>query len=62
MTTYRPQRDALRPLASIPNKDGFQLIGVRADESEATLTVYVDPVDGLHKVPGYSELIGWKLP
>lgn len=56
------RRDALRPLASIPNKDGFQLIGVRRDGAEAPLTVYLDPADGLYKVPGYADLAGWKLP
>lgn len=50
----------LRPLASIPNKEGFTLIGVRRDGAEAELTVYVDEVDGLYKVPGYADLVGWK--
>lgn len=58
MTTNRP---ALRPLASIPNKEGFQLIGVRRDGSEALLVVYMD-ADGFYRVPGYSDLMGWKLP
>ncbi len=53
--------DRLRPLCSIPQKSGFVIIGVRADRSEARLTVYVDEADGLHKVPGYHELIGWRL-
>jgi hypothetical protein len=56
------RRDALRPLASIPNKDGFQIIGVHKNGSEALLTVYVDQADGQHKVPGYADLVGWKLP
>lgn len=54
------RRDAIRPLASIPNKEGFQLLGVRKDGSEAVLVVFVDK-DGFHKVPGYSELVGWRL-
>lgn len=54
-------REALRPLASIPKKDGFILIGVRRDGSEAQLVVFVDPDDGQHKVPGYADLIGWRL-
>lgn len=49
----------IRPLASIPNKEGFVLIGVRRDGSEAELTVYVDE-HGNHMVPGYKDLIGWK--
>lgn len=51
----------LRPLASIPNKSGFLIIGVRRDGAEAQLTVYVDK-DGFHKVPGYEQLAGWRMP
>lgn len=51
----------LRPLASIPQKAGFLIIGVRKDGAEAELTVYVDK-DGFHKVPGYDQLAGWRLP
>lgn len=61
MTNQIRRRDALRPLASIPNKEGTVIIGVRRDGAEAILTVYVDPADGLHKVPGYSELVGWRM-
>lgn len=57
----RPAVARIRPLASIPNKDGAVIVGVRKDGREAVLTVYVDPADGLHKVPGYHELVGWKL-
>lgn len=57
----RRQHDEVRPLASIPNKEGFVIIGVRADGSEARLTVFVDE-HGLHTVPGYKTLVGWKLP
>lgn len=56
------RRDTIRPLASIPQKDGAVIVGVRRDGSEARLVVYVDPADGLHKVAGYSELAGWRLP
>jgi hypothetical protein len=55
------RKPTLRPLASIPNKEGFQLIGVRKDGSEAVLSVFVDKADGLHKVEGYSQLVGWKF-
>lgn len=55
------RRDTLRPLASIPNKEGFVIIGIRKDGSEAKLTVYVDDADGQYKVPGYSDLAGWRL-
>lgn len=51
----------LRPLASIPNKSGFLIIGVRKDGAEAELVVYLD-ADGLHKVPGYDQLAGWRMP
>lgn len=56
----RPVKTQIRPLASIPNKEGFELIGVDRQGKEALLVVYVD-VDGFHKVPGYENLIGWKL-
>lgn len=55
------RQDAIRPLASIPNKAGFLIIGVRKDGAEARLTVYVDK-DGFHKVPGYEQLAGWRMP
>lgn len=55
------RRDTIRPLASIPQKDGAVIVGVHKNGSEARLTVYVDPADGLHKVAGYAELAGWKL-
>lgn len=55
-------RAQLRPLASIPNKDGFTIIGVRRDGAEAKLTVYFDQKAGIHRVPGYDDLVGWKLP
>ena len=55
-TTPRP---VIRPLASIPNKEGFELVGIRADGSEAQLTVFVDAA-GNYQVPGYAELVGWR--
>lgn len=61
-TNRSAARAALRPLASIPNKDGFTIIGVRRDGAEATLTVYFDQKAGIHKVPGYSDLVGWRMP
>lgn len=57
----RPGKAIIRPLASIPNKEGFVLIGVHKNGSEAELTVFVDE-SGFHKVPGYENLQGWKLP
>jgi len=59
MTTTNQTK--LRPLASIPNKAGFLIIGVRKDGAEARLVVYLDD-DGFHKVPGYEQLAGWRLP
>ena len=60
MNPNRPTTATIRPLASIPNKEGYELVGVRKDGSEARLTVFIDK-DGHYKVPGYSELIGWRL-
>lgn len=57
----RPASAKIRPLASIPNKDGMIIIGVHKNGMEALLTVFVDK-DGLHKVPGYHDLVGWRLP
>lgn len=59
MTTLR--QTTLRPLAGIPNKEGFVIVGVRRDGSEAQLVVYIDAA-GLHTVPGYVDLIGWRMP
>lgn len=50
----------IRPLASIPNKSGFVLIGVHKNGSEARLEVYVDAA-GNHQVPSYADLVGWKM-
>lgn len=51
----------MRPLAEIPKKEGFVLIGVRSDFSEARLRVYVDE-DGRLRVPEFEQLIGWRYP
>ena len=53
------RKDDIRPLASIPNKEGYLLIGVHKNGTEARLTVVLD-ANGFHTVPGYSELAGWK--
>ncbi len=55
------KQSALRPLASLPNKEGFVVVGVRRDGAEAQLTVYLD-ADGFHKVPGFKDLAGWRMP
>lgn len=55
----RRDYDSVRPLSSIPNKEGFVLIGVRKNGTEAQLTVYVDE-GGNYVVPGYADLVGWK--
>lgn len=55
----RRDHASIRPLASIPNKEGFVLIGVHKNGSEAQLTVYVD-TDGFYRVPGYADLVGWR--
>lgn len=54
------KQSALRPLASIPNKEGFVIVGVRRDGAEAQLTVYLD-ADGFYRVPGYADLAGWRM-
>lgn len=56
-----PTSAVLRELVDIPNKEGFVLIGVRKDYSEARLTVYL-AMDGTHKVPEFDKLIGWRYP
>lgn len=61
MNPNRDRNTKLRPLASIPNKEGFVIIGVHKNGSEAQLTVFVDK-DGFHKVPGYADLAGWRMP
>ncbi len=57
----QPTKDRIRPLASIPNKEGFQLLGVRKDGSQARLTVFVDE-SGFYRVLRYTELVGWRMP
>jgi len=57
----RPDNARIRPLASIPNKDGFQIVGVHRNGSEALLTVYMNDA-GFYVVPGYADLVGWKFP
>jgi hypothetical protein len=61
MTHQIRRRDDIRPLASIPNKEGAVIVGVRKDGTEARLVVFVDK-DGFYKVPGYADLTGWRLP
>lgn len=57
----QPRDQPLRPLDEIPGKEGFVIIGVRADHSEAPITVAVD-ASGKAKIPGASDLIGWRYP
>lgn len=59
MNPNRPAADRIRPLASIPNKDGALIIGVHRNGTEAQLTVYMD-ASGFYTVPGYADLVGWK--
>ena len=60
MTHQIRRRDAIRPLASIPQKEGAIILGVRKDLTEARLIVFVDK-SGQYTVPGYSELVGWRF-
>ena len=59
MNPNRPANATIRPLASIPNKEGFTLVGVRKDGTEALLSVYMDE-GGNFTVPGYADLVGWR--
>jgi len=54
----RTNKDLL-PLASIPNKEGFELIAVRRDGAEAHAVVYVNQ-DGHYTLPDWKNLIGWR--
>lgn len=54
------RRDAIRPLASIPQKEGAVILGIDRKGAEARLIVFVDK-SGQYTVPGYSELVGWRL-
>ena len=60
--TTPPTLGKLLPLCDIPEKAGFLIIGVRGDGAEARLTVYFDRHAGVHKVPGLSKLVGWRMP
>ncbi len=51
--------DGLLPLASIPQKEGFQVIAVRRDGAEARVAVYVD-ADGHYTLPNWKDLVGWR--
>ena len=55
----RSSKAAIRPLASIPHKDGALIVGVHRNGSEAQLVVYMDE-GGNYVVPGYENLQGWK--
>lgn len=57
----RPSAARIRPLASIPMKEGFVIVGVRPDGTEAELVVFLDHENN-YRVPGYHDLVGWKLP
>ena len=56
--TLARRRDDVRPLSSIPQKAGFQIIGIRTDGQRAPLTVFVDD-NGNFTVLGYNNLVGW---
>ena len=51
--------EGLLPLASIPNKEGFELIAVRRDGAEARVKVVLSK-DGHYTLPGWDALIGWR--
>lgn len=45
-------------LAWLPNREGFQFIGVLKDGSTRECVV-IRRENGTHTVEGYSELVGW---
>lgn len=51
--------EGLLPLASIPNKEGYELIAVRKDGAEAIVAVVLDK-NGHYTLPGWENLIGWR--
>lgn len=59
MNPNRPANATIRPLASIPHKEGAVIVGIHRNGSEAQLTVYMD-AGGNFTVPGYAELAGWR--
>ena len=60
MNPNRPNKAAIRPLASIPHKEGMIIIGVHKNGTEGEVTVYMDD-GGNYTVPFYSELVGWRF-
>lgn len=52
-------KDDLLPLASIPNKEGFVLIAVHRDGTEARVAVYLNK-DGVYVLPDWYNLVGWR--
>lgn len=60
MNPNRSTKVTVRPLASIPHKEGAVIVGVHRNGTEARLVVYMDE-GGNFTVEGYSDLVGWRL-
>lgn len=56
------QRLGLKPLAHLPNREGFAFTGTLRDGTCVDCHVVKDAETGLHKVAGaaFVDLIGWK--
>ena len=55
--------DVVRPLANLPNQNGFKFIGVKKDGACVDCHVTFDKDVGIHVVAGgaqFDELQGWK--
>ena len=55
--------DVVRPLANLPNHNGFKFIGIKKDGTCVDCHVTFDKAAGIHVVAGgaqFDELQGWK--
>lgn len=52
----------IKPLATLPNQDGFTFIGVLRDGRMVQCHIVKDVTTGLHCIAGarYSDLKGWQ--
>lgn len=54
------QRLGLRPVAHIPNREGFRFIGRTRDGLDIECVVARNALTGLHSVAEFDRLVGWK--
>lgn len=50
--------DRIRPLAFLPNREGFRFLGILKNGGTRECVVILNE-NGLHTVEGYAELAGW---